>query len=84
VPVPDWTALRPALHELSRAFAALAEAGDVGAAQLAALAARALVTGIGQPAGPNYDLIARLVETCAADTLRFTRTAGKTVSSVRP
>jgi hypothetical protein len=76
---PRETALSPALGELSLAFAALAQAGhdSGGAPQAAAHAARAkaLVAGVAQPGTPDSGLIARLVETCADDTLRFTRPA---------
>ena len=69
--------LREALGELTSAFAALTETGDAGdphAALAARHAARArdLATGTEQPLGPNQQLIARLVETCAEDTLLLT------------
>ena len=66
--------LHAALGELASAFAALAEGGlnaDAQAAARHAVRARALVTGAAQPPGPHEQLIARLAETCADDTLRL-------------
>ncbi len=66
--------LHAALGELASAFAALAEGGLNAGAQAAArhaARARGLVTGAAQPPGPHAQLIARLAETCADDTLRL-------------
>jgi uncharacterized membrane protein YgaE (UPF0421/DUF939 family) len=66
--------LRGALGELTSAFAALAAGGCASDAQAArhAIRARALATGAAQADGPHSQLIARLVQTCADDTLRLT------------
>ncbi len=74
--------MREALGELTSAFAALAEGGDASATQAArhAIRVRVLVTGAAPAGGPLPPLIARLVETCADDTLRL---AGKAGSRVR-
>lgn len=71
---PDPPTLRNAIRELASAFAALAEGGDANAIQAALQAnrARALATGAAQEGGSlSQQLIARLVETCADDTLRL-------------
>jgi uncharacterized membrane protein YgaE (UPF0421/DUF939 family) len=77
---PSPPAVRAALGELTSAFAALAEGGGSSATRAARHAARAqeLITGAAQASGPHPQLIARLVETCAGDTLRLTgkRAAG--------
>jgi hypothetical protein len=73
-PAPWSVPLHAALGELASAFAALAEGGLTAGAQAAtrhAARARALVTGVAQPPGPHAQLIARLAETCADDTLRL-------------
>jgi uncharacterized membrane protein YgaE (UPF0421/DUF939 family) len=71
--LPPPPAVREALGELTSAFAALAEGGDSSATQAARHAARAreLVADAAQASGPHPQLIARLVETCAGDTLRL-------------
>jgi hypothetical protein len=77
---PYSRALREAPAELTLAFAALAEDGDAGGSRAALHATRVrviLVTGAGQPADPRSELIARLVETCAGDTLRLARHCGQ-------
>ncbi len=73
--------MREALGELTSAFAALAKGGDANATRAArhALRVRALMTGAAQTVSPHSQLIARLVQTCADDTLRLT---GKTGSRV--
>ena len=70
--VPRSVPLHAALGELTSAFAVLAEGGLTVTAQEAtrhAARARDLVTSAAQPSGPHAQLIARLVETCADDTL---------------
>ena len=69
----------------SLAFAAWAEGGDASTTQAArhATQARALVTGAAQMDGSHSQLIARLVETCADDTLRLTGQTG-TGGTARP
>jgi hypothetical protein len=59
----------------------LAEDGDANTTQAAAYAvqARDLVTGAEQAGGWHSPLMARLIETCADDTLRFAGQAGSTV-----
>jgi uncharacterized membrane protein YgaE (UPF0421/DUF939 family) len=72
---PHPPALGEALGELTSAFAALAEgSGDANAAEAArhAFRARVAAAGAAQAAGPHSQLIARLAETCADDTLRLT------------
>jgi uncharacterized membrane protein YgaE (UPF0421/DUF939 family) len=69
----DTTALRGALGELTSAFAALAAGGGASAAEAALHASRVrdLVSGAAQPASPHAQLIARLLQACADDTLRL-------------
>jgi hypothetical protein len=75
---PHSPALRDALGELTSAFAALAEAGDANATQAAlhATRARVLATGAARAGGPHSQLIARLIQTSADDTLRLTGKTG--------
>jgi ribosomal protein S9 len=76
----DSPAVREALGQLASAFAVLAGGGGAGASQAVrhAIRARALVTGTvlaadtEQTSGPRSQLVVRLVETCADDTLRLT------------
>ena len=72
--LPPPPAVREVLGELTSACAALAEGGCSSATRAARHAARAreLITGAAQASGPHTQLIARLVETCAGDTLRLT------------
>jgi uncharacterized membrane protein YgaE (UPF0421/DUF939 family) len=67
-PLP--AALRDALGELTAAFADLAEPGDPARAAEHAACARSLATAADQ-AGSQAQLMARLIETAADDTLRF-------------
>jgi hypothetical protein len=77
---PHPPAVHEALGELASAFAVLAGGGDASASQAArhAIRARALVAGSARAAGqeqaggPRSQLVVRLVETCADDTLRLT------------
>lgn len=77
---PHSPAVREALGELASAFAVLAGGGGASASQAAwhVIRARALVTGsvlaagTEQTGGPRSQLVVRLVETCADDTLRLT------------
>jgi uncharacterized membrane protein YgaE (UPF0421/DUF939 family) len=69
-------ALREAMAELGLAFGALAEGADDAVAAKHATTARTLVAAAGQANGPHQQLVARLVETCADDTLRFTGQQG--------
>lgn len=68
---PLEAALREALHELTSALAVLA--GPAGATRAAPHAARArsLVTDAAQTGSAHSQLIARLIQTCADDTLRY-------------
>jgi uncharacterized membrane protein YgaE (UPF0421/DUF939 family) len=68
---PHSAALGEALGELASAFAALAEGDDADGTQAAAHAMRARVLVTAHTGGPDAQLMARLVETCASDTLRF-------------
>ncbi|HEY6310037.1 MAG TPA: hypothetical protein VIY52_04430 [Streptosporangiaceae bacterium] len=78
---PRSLALREALGQLTPAFAALAEGGDANTTQAAlhATRARRLMTDAEQTGGSHSQLIARLVETCAGDTLRLTGTTDSRV-----
>lgn len=78
----DSPALRHALDELTSSFAALAEGDGASAARAGphAVQARSLVTRILEPGAPETGdaqarLIARLIQTCADDTLRLTPAA---------
>jgi uncharacterized membrane protein YgaE (UPF0421/DUF939 family) len=76
--------LHQALHELTSAFTVLAgnarEAGDADAGKAAAHAARArdLASAASPADGPHPQLVARLIEACADDTLRLTETEDPT------
>jgi uncharacterized membrane protein YgaE (UPF0421/DUF939 family) len=67
-PLP--AALREALRELAAAFAVLAEPGDPARAAEHATCARSLATAADQTSS-QAQLMARLIETAADDTLRF-------------
>jgi uncharacterized membrane protein YgaE (UPF0421/DUF939 family) len=76
-PGPLPAALRDALGELTAAFTVLAEPGDPARAAEHAARARALATAAAaDPTGSQAQLMARLIETAADDTLQF--------ASVRP
>jgi len=73
--------LHQALHELTSAFTVLvADAGEVGAGNAAAHAARArrLASAASPADGPHPQLVGRLIEACADDTLRLTGTEDPT------
>jgi hypothetical protein len=67
-PLP--AAVREALGELTAAFAGLAEPGDPARAAEHAACARSLATAADQSSS-QAQLMARLIETAADDTLRF-------------
>jgi hypothetical protein len=66
--------LREALRELTSAFAVLAETRDAGTSQAAAHAVRArcLAAGAAEMDGLPLQLVGRLIEACADDTVRLT------------
>jgi uncharacterized membrane protein YgaE (UPF0421/DUF939 family) len=78
-PLPP--ALHEALQELTAAFAALtgaAEAEAAVAAEHAARARRLAAADDSHAGGSDWQLLGRLIETCADDTLRLTRTEDPT------
>jgi uncharacterized membrane protein YgaE (UPF0421/DUF939 family) len=73
-PPPQSPAGGDALGELASAFAALAEGGSAGTTQAVAhtAGARAVISSTAPTGSPHSQLIARLAETLADDTLRLT------------
>jgi uncharacterized membrane protein YgaE (UPF0421/DUF939 family) len=80
LPVP----LRQALHELTLAFTVLAGlAGEADATEAAEHASRSrrLASAADAADGPHSELVGRLIETCADETLRLTETEDPTQRS---